>query len=74
MGWHHARGVRKGLLGLSWRHDNGSAIFQGRPDPLRPKYFVYQLERPDGTTQDFALLAAAKDAGALPATTSRTIP
>ena len=63
MGWHYGkRWIRKGGLSLSWVHDNGSEIYQGRPDPKNQKYFIYQLHKPDGSIQNFRLLLDAKRA------------
>jgi hypothetical protein len=71
-GWHRARGLQRATdkngLTCFWIHDNGTQIFQGRPDLTQR--FVYRLCRPDGTSSDFSFLADAKAAG----TAATTLP
>lgn len=61
-GWHHAtmkeRHERRESLGLFWKHDNGSRIYQGRIDGV----FVYLLTQPTEADRRFDLLRDAKDA------------
>lgn len=61
MGWHHPtpnRG-RLGGLSLSWVHDDGHKIYQGRPFPDQRR-FVYRLVQRDGRTSDFDYIKDAK--------------
>jgi hypothetical protein len=46
-------------------HDDGTEIFQGRPDAAAAadhysRRFVYRVVRPDGTITDFANIKDAK--------------
>lgn len=63
-GWHHAHGKRHltANLSLSWRHDNGAEIYQGRPAGKR---FVYRVRLSNGQDHDFTMLVDAKGFGAI---------
>jgi hypothetical protein len=66
-GWHHAdRNERNGTLGLTWVHDNGCKIYQGRlpVNEWGRALFVYRLVEPDGGSGHFSMIKDAKAEGA----------
>lgn len=63
-GWHRGNWRKHPdfALWLSWTHDLGSQIWQGRP--FGGDTFVYRLFHVNGKVMDFRLLNDAKRAGA----------